>query len=223
MREPRRHNPASEDSNATVRAGWLALGRGAGLPQRRLPGWIAMTGAVCALFDTAIGRCAIAWGEGGIRGLQLPESDARRTQERAARRFAARQDAEPPAEVAQVVEDVTALLRGQAIDLSYARLDLRAVAPFDQRVYARTRLIAPGRTSTYGAIATALGDPVLARAVGQALGRNPFALIVPCHRVLAAHGRIGGFSAAGGASAKRRLLWIEGARAGDGPDLFDAN
>lgn len=174
-----------------------------------------------ALFDTAIGRCAIAWGEGGILGLQLPEADARRTRERALRRFEAQRVGEPPAGIAQVIADVVALLQGQAVDLSHALLDTRHVAPFEQRVYARTRLIAPGRTSTYGVIAAALGDAALARAVGQALGRNPFALIVPCHRVLAAHGRIGGFSAAGGPAAKQRLLGIEGARAGDGPDLFD--
>lgn len=180
-----------------------------------------MSESAFALFDTAIGRCAIAWGDGGIRGLQLPEADVQRTRERAMRRFGARREAQPPDGIAQVIADVAGLLRGQAVDLSCVLLDTRGVAPFEERVYARTRLIAPGRTSTYGAIAAALGDAALARAVGQALGRNPFALIVPCHRVLAAHGRIGGFSAVGGAAAKQRLLAIEGARAGEGPDLFD--
>lgn len=174
------------------------------------------------LFDTAIGRCAVAWGDDGICGLQLPEAQVQRTRIQAMRRSGARREAPPPAWVAQAIGDVVALLQGEATDLCGVRLDARGIAPFDARVYARTRLIPPGRTSTYGAIASALGDAALARAVGQALGRNPFALIVPCHRVLAAHGRIGGFSAAGGAAAKQRLLAIEGARAGDGPDLFDS-
>lgn len=180
-----------------------------------------MSASAYALFDTPIGLCAIAWSDAGISGLQLPEADTARTRERARQRSGAQREATPPTEVAQVVADVVALLQGQAADLSRAALDYRRTAPFEQRVFERTRLIPPGRTATYGAIAAALGDPAPARAVGQALGHNPFALIVPCHRVLAAHGRIGGFSAAGGAITKQRLLSIEGARAGDGPDLFD--
>lgn len=180
-----------------------------------------MGAAGFTLFETSIGPCAVAWSAAGITGLQLPEADAAGTRERARRRFAAQREGAPPREVAQVLADVVALLDGRPIDLTRARLDEQRIAPFERRVFARTRLIPPGRTSTYGAIAAALGDPALARAVGQALGRNPFALIVPCHRVLAAQGRIGGFSAAGGAITKQRLLAIEGARRGDEPDLFE--
>jgi methylated-DNA-[protein]-cysteine S-methyltransferase len=175
-----------------------------------------------ALFETAIGVCAIAWSAAGISGLQLPESDKAYTLARTSRRFGAAREAPPPPWAAQVIADVGLLLEGRLIDLSRVALDLERIPPFDRQVFERAQLIPPGRTQTYGQIATALGDPALARAVGQALGRNPFALIVPCHRVLAARGRIGGFSAAGGAIAKQRLLAIEGARVGDEADLFDA-
>ena len=175
-----------------------------------------------ALFDSAIGGCAIAWSEAGIAGLQLPESDAAQTRRRAERRFGAQAADDAPAAVRQAIAGVVALLAGEPIDLSFVVLDLDGVTAFDRRVYEAARSIAPGRTTTYGRVAASLGDRGLARAVGQALGRNPFALVVPCHRVLAADGRIGGFSAAGGAITKQRLLLIEGARAGDAPDLFDA-
>ena len=175
-----------------------------------------------ALFDTALGSCAISWSAAGVAGVQLPEADAAQTRRRAERRFGANEDADSPPPVRRAMAGIVALLAGQNVDLSDVVLDVEGVDAFDRRVYDAARSIAPGRTQTYGAIAAALGDAALARAVGQALGRNPFAIIVPCHRVLAADGRIGGFSAAGGAVTKRRLLLIEGARAGDAPDLFDA-
>jgi methylated-DNA-[protein]-cysteine S-methyltransferase len=174
-----------------------------------------------ALFDTALGRCAIAWSEAGVAGVQLPEADSAQTRRRAERRFGADADADPPPAVRQAIAGIVALLSGEPVDLSNVVLDVEGVDAFDRRVYEAARRIAPGRTLTYGAIAAALGDPTLARQVGQALGRNPFAIIVPCHRVLAADGRIGGFSAAGGTVTKQRLLLIERARAGDAPDLFD--
>ena len=176
-----------------------------------------------ALFDTALGPCAIAWSQVGVSGMQLPEADAAQTRRRAERRFGAASEAEPPPAVRQAMAGIVALLGGESVDLSDVVLDVEGVDTFDRRVYEAARRIPPGRTLTYGAIAAGLGDPALARAVGQALGRNPFAIIVPCHRVLAADGRIGGFSAAGGAVTKRRLLLIEGARAGDAPDLFDVD
>lgn len=175
-----------------------------------------------ALFDTALGCCAIAWSEAGVAGVQLPEADAAQTRRRAERRFGADAEADPPPAVRQAIAGIVALLGGEPIDLSGVVLDVEEVAAFDRRVYDAARRIPPGRTATYGAIAAGLGDASLARAVGQALGRNPFAIVVPCHRVLAAGGAIGGFSAAGGAVTKRRLLLIEGARAGEAPDLFDA-
>lgn len=106
---------------------------------------------------------------------------------------------------------MTALLSGEPIDLADVVLDMDGVPEFHQRVYGVTRRIPPGETRTYGEIATALGEPGAARAVGQALGRNPFPIVVPCHRVLAAGGKAGGFSAPGGTRTKMKILDIEGA------------
>lgn len=178
-------------------------------------------GAVCfALFDTAIGNCAIAWSEAGICGVQLPEADTPQTRERMRRRFPGAQEAAPTGDALAAVSGVTAMLRGQAHDFSKLVLDMRGVPAFHQRVYALALGIAPGQTLTYGELAARLGEPGAARAVGQALGRNPFAPVVPCHRVLAAGDKPGGFSAGGGVRTKLRLLIIEGAMRGT-PGLFD--
>ncbi|MEO6746552.1 MAG: methylated-DNA--[protein]-cysteine S-methyltransferase [Caldimonas sp.] len=174
------------------------------------------------LFDTAIGACAIAWNARGIVGLQLPESTPERTAARLRRRFPDTQPETPPPAARAAIDGIVALLDGEPIDLSGVVLDESGVPEFHRAVYAIARTIAPGSTLSYGEIATRLGDPAAARAVGQALGQNPFAPIVPCHRVLAAGGAIGGFSAGGGATTKRRMLAIEQARVGDAPDLFDA-
>jgi methylated-DNA-[protein]-cysteine S-methyltransferase len=174
------------------------------------------------LFETAIGTCAIAWSSAGIRALQLPESTPDRTVARLRRHLPEAEPAEPPRAVRAAIDGIAALLDGEPIDLSGVQLDETGIPAFERSVYAVTRSIGPGATLTYGDIATRLGDPDAARAVGKALGRNPFAIIVPCHRVLAAAGGIGGFSAGGGAATKRRMLAIERARVGDAPDLFDA-
>jgi methylated-DNA-[protein]-cysteine S-methyltransferase len=174
-----------------------------------------------ALFETAIGRCGIAWGERGLVGVQLPEAEERRTRARMLRRFPGAAEEAPPPTVQRVIHAMATLLRGEPSDLSDVTLDMRGVPPLHRRVYAIARAIAPGETLTYGEIAARLGDPSAAREVGRALGRNPFPLVVPCHRVLAAGGRTGGFSAPGGVATKRRLLAIEGARALGGPTLFD--
>ena len=175
-----------------------------------------------ALFDTAIGACAIAWGPRGIVALQLPEATPERTAARLRRRWPDAQAASAPPPARAAIDGIVALLDGEPIDLSGVVLDETGVPEFHRAVYAIARTIAPGTTLSYGDIATRLGDPTQARAVGQALGQNPFAVIVPCHRVLAAGGAIGGFSAGGGATTKRRMLAIEQARVGDAPDLFDA-
>lgn len=174
-----------------------------------------------ALFETAIGRCGIAWGRGGLVGVQLPEARERGTRDRLARRFPdARETAAPP-EVQRAIEGITALLRGEKRDLSSVALDMDHLAPFQRRVYELARAIPAGSTLCYGEIAARLGAPGSARAVGQALGRNPFAIVVPCHRVLAAGGRVGGFSANGGITTKLRLLAIEGARSDETLALFE--
>jgi len=164
-----------------------------------------------ALFETAIGPCGIAWGAEGVVGVQLPEADGQATRARLRRRFPGAAEAAPSPDVRQAIAGIVALLRGEAVDLSAIKLDMRRVAAFNRRVYDVARTIAAGATLTYGEIAVRLGERGAARAVGQALGENPFALIVPCHRVLAAGARFGGFSARGGVTTKLKLLAIEGA------------
>jgi methylated-DNA-[protein]-cysteine S-methyltransferase len=173
-----------------------------------------------ALFDTPLGACGVAWSEAGITSLLLPGADEARTRTALRRRHAeALEDAAPPA-VRAAIEAITALLSGEPRDLIDITLDLQGVPDFHRRVYEQSRRIGRGHTCTYGELAAQLGEPGAARAVGQALGANPVAVIVPCHRVLAAGGRPGGFSAPGGIDTKRRLLEIERARFGDQPQLL---
>lgn len=172
-----------------------------------------MTAHGFTLFDTAIGRCGLVWSERGIAGVQLPEESEIETCARLLQRFPEAREAAPPPEVRRALDGIVALLRGEASDLSGITLDMDGVPPFHRRVYQVARTIPPGATLSYGEIAARLGEPGAARAVGQALGRNPFAIVVPCHRVLAAGGKVGGFSASGGVATKLRMLSIEGARA----------
>jgi methylated-DNA-[protein]-cysteine S-methyltransferase len=165
-----------------------------------------------ALFDTAIGRCGVAWGGHGVAGIQLPEASDRDTLARMFHRFPTAAELVPPPEVQVVIDRISALLRGETSDLGTVALDMDGVPEFHRRVYEAARAIPPGKTLSYGDIAKRVGAPGAARAVGQALGRNPFPIVVPCHRVLAAGGKIGGFSAQGGVATKRRMLAIEGAR-----------
>jgi methylated-DNA-[protein]-cysteine S-methyltransferase len=163
-----------------------------------------------ALFPTSLGLCGIAWGDGGIVGVQLPEEDEGATRARMTRRFPGSPERPLPADVALVTTQVTQLLGGHPVTFQDVKLDMSAVPPFHRRVYEVALAIPPGSTTTYGDVARLLGQPGAARAVGQALGRNPFAPIVPCHRVLGANGVAGGFSAHGGVETKRRLLALEG-------------
>ncbi len=162
-----------------------------------------------AVFETAIGSGGISWNERGVTGLQMPESDAARIRRRLAQRFPQAREEPPPRDVQRAIQEITALLRGESPDLSFVQLDLDRVPEFERQVYALARGIPPGETLTYGQIATRLGDPLRARDVGQALARNPFPIVVPCHRVVAAGGKLGGFSARGGIATKQRLLAIE--------------
>jgi methylated-DNA-[protein]-cysteine S-methyltransferase len=162
-----------------------------------------------ALFETAIGTAAIAWTDAGVSGVELPEPDAAALRRRFRRRHPRAIEARPPAEIERTVQTITELLRGEAGDLADVQLDLGAVPPFERQVYSIARGVPAGGTISYGQIATRLGDVHLAREVGQALARNPFPIVVPCHRVIAANGKLGGFSARGGLAAKRRLLALE--------------
>lgn len=182
-----------------------------------------MTADGFSLFDTPIGACGIAWGGDGVVGVQLPEGRADATRARLRRRFPQAGELPPPAAVRRAVDAIQALLRGEPADLSGVPLDMRAVPDFQRRVYEAARAIPPGATRSYGELARQLGAPGAARAVGQALGRNPFAIVVPCHRVLAAGGRMGGFSAGGGVRTKLRMLAIEGAPAAAQGGLFDGD
>lgn len=171
------------------------------------------------LFETKIGRCGIAWGPRGIAGVQLPEGGVRETRTRLCRRFPAARESEPPSGVRRAIDAIVALLRGEARDLSRVPLDMAGVPAFHRTVYEVVRHIPPGATLSYGEVAELAGSPGAARAVGQALGRNPFAILVPCHRVLAAGSRVGGFSANGGIRTKLQILAIEGARVKGIPHL----
>jgi methylated-DNA-[protein]-cysteine S-methyltransferase len=175
-----------------------------------------------ALFDTAIGPCGVAWSALGITRLLLPGANAAATRAALRRGAPASFEADPPPAVRAAVEAIRGLLRGEARELGAIVIDLRGVPDFHRRVFEAARRIGPGQTCTYGELAGALGEPGAARAVGQALGTNPLAIIVPCHRVLAAGGASGGFSAPGGVATKLRLLEIERARFGGQPSLFDA-
>ena len=173
------------------------------------------------VFETAIGPCGLAWGANGIVGCQLPEGSAGATRARLQQRFPQAHEGAPPPEVQSACEGIVALLRGEAISFDEVALDMSGVPELHRRVYAITRAIPPGTTLSYGEVAQRLGDTSLARAVGQALSRNGYAPIVPCHRVVAAGGQAGGFSARGGLATKLRLLTIEGAPLGGTPGLFD--
>lgn len=181
----------------------------------------SMSAPGMASFDTAIGACAVVWRGGGLLGVQLPDGSDHATRQRLSRRFPDAVMLEPPADARAAIAGMQAMLRGEATSLDGVAVALDAAVEFDRAVYIRTRAIPFGRVATYGEIAAALGQPAASREVGAALGRNPIPLVVPCHRVVAAGGRLGGFSAAGGRITKRRLLEIEQARRDTGPDLFD--
>lgn len=172
------------------------------------------------LFETAIGTCGIVWTARGVCGVQLPVKDTAATRARVQRRHPAAVEAEPPAVIGGAIDGIVALLAGEKRDLSDIAVDDERQSDFNKRVYAIVRTIPPGKTMTYGEIAERLGDKTLARAVGQAMGENPTPVIMPCHRVLAAGGKTGGFSAPGGIVTKLQLLTIEGAQPG-GPTLFE--
>lgn len=173
------------------------------------------------VFDTAIGPCGVAWGERGLVGLQLPggEGDVAATLGRLARRHPQAVEGDPPPAVAAAIARMIALLDGQADDLR--DIDIAATPAFERAVYDAARAISPGETATYGEIAARIGEPGAARAVGAALGANPWPIVVPCHRVLGAGGKVGGFSAPGGVQSKMRMLTIEKARTNDAPSLFE--
>src|SRR6516165_9991116 len=173
-----------------------------------------------ALFETAIGCCGIVWSERGIAGVQLPERSKAATRNRLLRRFPMARDGAPPPEVKRAIDDITALVGGERRDLNHLTIDVGAAPELHRRVYEVARRIPAGATLSYGEVAERLGNRTLARDVAEALSQNLCPIIVPCHRILAAGVKPGGFSAPGGVATKLRLLTIEGAQP-EGPMLFD--
>jgi methylated-DNA-[protein]-cysteine S-methyltransferase len=171
-----------------------------------------MTTVYFTLFDTALGTCGIAWHDAGIVRCNLPEPDPDSVRARLRRELTgAHETAQAPSDVTHAITQITRLLAGEVADFSTVRLDMREVPPFKRSVYEFVKHIPRGSTFTYGEVATQLGQSGASRAIGQAMASNPFAPIVPCHRVLAAGNKPGGFSAHGGALTKMKLLQMEGA------------
>jgi methylated-DNA-[protein]-cysteine S-methyltransferase len=172
------------------------------------------------VFETVLGWAGIAWSASGVTGTQLPEPRESIARTRLRSRFRGMAECAPSVQVERALDAIAALLRGEPMDLGFITLDLDGVPEFDRRVYAVARTIPPGQTLSYGGVAKRMGEPLLTREVGQALARNPCPIVVPCHRVLARGGRLGGFSAPGGVATKLRLLAIEGADAAGARPLF---
>ena len=162
------------------------------------------------LAETSLGPCGLAWSERGLTRLQLPEADRGDTEARLLRYTRGAAPADPPPGIAAVIEELVRYLEGERIDFATAQLDLSAVSPFHRVVYEATRTVGWGHTTTYGELARLAHSPGAARAVGQAMSRNPIPIIIPCHRILASGTGTGGFSAFGGVTLKARLLALEG-------------
>lgn len=164
-----------------------------------------------SIFETAGGFCGIAWNDVGITRFQLPARTAEAVERLMRRRLPSAEPGEPTAMVAEAIAAIRRYFGGEETDFSRFELDLGDQQPFFRQIYAAARRVGYGHTTTYGTLAKELGaGPEAARDVGQAMAQNPVALIIPCHRVLAAGGKVGGFSAPGGATAKRRMLKLEG-------------
>ena len=180
-----------------------------------------MSGRRYTVFDSSVGRCGIAWGELGVLGVQLPEAREIETRRRLFQLFPDARELRPPPDIQSAIDGIAALLRGKAADLSELRLDMTGIPPFNARVYEFTRTIPRGETMTYGEVASRLRASGALHSVAQAISKNPFMIIVPCHRVLEAGGYADRISANGGSISKRRLLSIEGAGSPGSRTLFD--
>jgi len=164
------------------------------------------------LFDTAIGVCGVAWSERGLMAVQLPERDRAATAKRLIAKSGSSGAAEPPAAIVAVIDAIARYLNGERVDFSSIAVDLAGVDDFRRALYVALREVGFGSTTTYGALAKRLGldGPEAAREIGASMGRNPVPVVIPCHRVLAAGGKLGGFSAYGGTMTKQKLLALEG-------------
>jgi methylated-DNA-[protein]-cysteine S-methyltransferase len=180
-----------------------------------------MAGRGYTIFDTAIGRCGIAWGDLGIIGVQLPEVREIDTRKRLFHLYPEARELRPPVNVEAAIEGIAMLLRGSVSDLSDVTLDLTGIPAFNQRVYAFARSIPRGEFRTYADVASALRASGAIHSAAQAIARNPFMIIVPCHRVLEAGHYADKISPNGGVISKRRLLSIEGTHPTTSRTLFD--
>jgi methylated-DNA-[protein]-cysteine S-methyltransferase len=180
-----------------------------------------MSGRGYTVFDSSVGRCGIAWGEHGVLGVQLPEAREIETRRRLFQIFPDARELRPPAEIQSAIDGIAALLRGKVADLTGVGLDMTGIPLFNARVYDFTRTIPRGETITYGEVASRLRASGASHSVAQAIAKNPFMIIVPCHRVLEAGGYADRISANGGSISKRRLLSIEGAGSPGSRTLFD--
>jgi methylated-DNA-[protein]-cysteine S-methyltransferase len=180
-----------------------------------------MSGRGYTVFDTAIGRCSIAWGHFGVVGVQLPEAREIETRGRLLRQHPDARDLRPPLNVEIAIEGIVASLRGQVADLADVTLDTSDIPAFNVRVYQFARTIPHGETRTYAEVAVKLGASGATHSVAQAISRNPFMIIVPCHRVLETGSYADKISPNGGVISKRRLLSIEGAGGMSSKTLFD--
>jgi methylated-DNA-[protein]-cysteine S-methyltransferase len=195
-------------------------------PPRAICECDVMTKLEYALFGTPIGPCGMVWSPAGIVGTQLPEASIEAASLRIERRFPGARNGHRTPAAAAAMARIEAMLAGARDDFADLPLDWADIGAFDRAVYRETRAIPAGETSTYGAIAARIGeagrdyDAALPRAVGQSLGRNPWPIVIPCHRVTAADGRMGGFSAPGGRKTKLKLLELEGALGVEALPLF---
>ena len=171
-----------------------------------------VNGAGYHLFDTALGTCALLWGPRGLVSVQLPEATREALVARLAARAPDAKECDPPPWVRDLADAVRRHLAGERVSYADVTLDAARTPPFHRAVYEASRGVSAGETVTYGELAARVGNPSGARAVGQAMARNPWPVVVPCHRVLASSGRAGGFSAYGGVVTKARLLEVEKVR-----------
>lgn len=169
------------------------------------------------VFDTAIGSVGLGWTDRGIARVLLPQRDRQAME----RKVAALNGtiATPPQWVALVVDKLKSYAAGKPVPLDDVPVDLDGVDDFRLAIYDAARRLDFGVTTTYGALAASAGYAGLARETGAALGQNPVPIIIPCHRILAAGNKIGGFSAPGGSATKERLLTMEGVCVGPPPPV----
>ena len=181
-----------------------------------------MVGRTYAMFDTSLGRCGIAWSDGGVIGVQLPAMREIETRRELLRRFPDARERTPPPEVAPAIDAVSSALRGQSHAAAGLPLDMTSAPPFSRRVYELLQRVPRGETVSFDEIASRLGMTGVIHSVKQAISRNPFPVLVPCHRAVPSHGETSGAPTFGGIVTRSRLLALEGALAGRGVTLFDA-